>query len=214
MIRFSGYEWDVRYLPSPRGGGANDYDPANAWTDDKGRLHLKIAKSDDQGGARWTCAEVALRRSLGYGSYSFVIDDVSSFEPATVLGIYTWDNSNADQNYREMDIEISRWGDPQSKNTQYTVQPYYVPVNLFRFTTPAGVMTHSLQWEPGRASFRSVRGGETTGRSRILAEHVFTSGVPSPGSETIRLSFYVYGKTRTPLQNEAEVVFEKFEYLP
>jgi hypothetical protein len=113
-----------------------------------------------------------------------------------------------------MDIEISRWGDPQSKNTQYTVQPYYVPVNLFRFTTPAGVMTHSLQWEPGRASFRSVRGGETTGRSRILAEHVFTSGVPSPGSETIRLSFYVYGKTRTPLQNEAEVVFEKFEYLP
>jgi len=28
------------------------------------------------------------------------------------------------------------------------------------------------------------------------------------------LSFYVYGKTRTPLQNEAEVVFQKFEYLP
>jgi hypothetical protein len=214
MIRFSGYEWDVRYLPSPRGGVTNDYDPANAWTDDKGRLHLKIAKSDDQDATRWTCAEVALRRSLGYGSYSFVIDDVSSFEPATVLGIYTWDASNADQNYREMDIEISRWGDPQSKNTQYTVQPYYVPVNLFRFTTPAGVMTHSLQWEPGRASFRSVRGGETARRSRIVAEHVFTSGVPSPGSETIRLSFYVYGKTRTPLQNEAEVVFEKFEYLP
>jgi hypothetical protein len=214
MIRFSGYEWDVRYLPSPRGGVTNSYDPANAWTDDKGRLHLKIAKSDDQDGSKWTCAEVWLRRSLGYGSYSFVIDDVSSFEPATVLGIYTWDASNADQNYREMDIEISRWGDPQSKNTQYTVQPYYVPVNLFRFTTPAGVMTHSLQWEPGRASFRSVRGGETDRQSRIVAEHVFTSGVPSPGSETVRLSFYVYGKTRTPLQNEAEIVFKKFEYLP
>lgn len=214
MIRFSGYEWDVRDVPSPRGGVANDYDPANAWTDDKGRLHLKIAKAADQDAPTWTCAEVTLRRSLGYGSYSFVIDDVSSFEPATVLGIYTWDSSSEDQNRREMDIEISRWGDPQSKNTQYTLQPYYVPVNLFRFTTPAGAMTHSLQWEPGRVSFRSVRGREATPQSRVVAEHVFTSGVPSPGSETVRLSFYVYGKTRTPLQNEAEVVFEKFEYLP
>jgi hypothetical protein len=220
MIRFSGYEWDVRDVPSTRGGVANDYDPANAWTDDKGRLHLKIAKSADQDAPNWTCAEVTLRRSLGYGSYSFIVNDVSSFEPATVLGIYTWDAFSEDQNRREMDIEFSRWGDPQSKNTQYTVQPYYVPVNLFRFTTPAGVMTHSLRWEPGRTSFRSLRGGKSVRgggavpRSSAVAGHVFTSGVPTPGSETIRLSFYVYGKTRTPLKNEAEVVIDKFEYLP
>ena len=33
----------------------------NAWTDDKGALHLRIAKESD----KWTCAEVTLTRSFG-----------------------------------------------------------------------------------------------------------------------------------------------------
>jgi len=214
-LNFSGYEWDVRQLPSPRGGASNPYDPANAWTDANGWLHLRITKAAKE----WLCAEVSLRRSLGYGSYLFIVQEVSQLEPAAVLGMYTWDDLNADQNHREMDIEISRWGDPASKNTQYAIQPYYVPVNMFRLMTPGGVITHSFYWEPGRVLFKSVRGksisGSETGTgSGVIAEHVFTSGVPSPGSELVHLSLYVYGKTRTPLQNEAEVVIERFEYLP
>ena len=42
VIQFSGYEWSVRAAPSDR-GGRNDYDPANAWTDDQGAMHLRIA---------------------------------------------------------------------------------------------------------------------------------------------------------------------------
>jgi hypothetical protein len=219
-LHFSGYEWEIRQDPSPRGGVSNQYDPANAWTDEKGRLHLRIART----GAGWSCAEVNLRRSLGYGSYLFAVREVSHLEPAAVLAIYTWDDLNADQNHREIDIEVSRWGDSVSKNTQYAIQPYYVPVNMFRFNTPAGVITHSIHWEAGRVLFQSFLGAGLRGAgvaipgqgagSRIVAEHTFTSGVPSPGSETARISFYVYGKTRTPLQNESEVVIEKFEYLP
>jgi len=210
ILQFSGYEWEVRQNPSPRGGVGNAYDAANAWTDADGKLHLRIAKSAEG----WSCAEVNLRRSLGYGSYLFVVHEIMRLEPAAVLGLYTWDDLNAAQNHQEMDIEISRWGDPVSKNAQYVIQPYYVPVNVFRFMSPhGGVTTHSFHWEPGRVSFRSTRGGSVRGTS-VLAEHVFTSGVPSPGSESVRMSFYVYGKTRTPLQNEAEVVIEKFEYLP
>jgi hypothetical protein len=219
-LHFSGYEWEIRQNPSPRGGVSNNYDPANAWTDANGWLHLRISKTADKS---WSCAEVNLRRSLGYGSYLFVVREISPLEPAAVLGLYTWDDLNSDQNHQEMDIEISRWGDPVSKNAQYVIQPYYVPVNVFRFMSPAGVTTHSFHWEPGRVSFRSIRGRSiggksnnvsATGRSRVVAEHVFTSGVPSPESESLHMSFYVYGKTRTPLQNEAEVVIEKFEYLP
>jgi hypothetical protein len=157
---------------------------------------------------------VSLRRSLGYGSYYFTVREISRLEPAAVLGLYTWDVRNADQNHREMNIEISRWGDPESKNAQYAIQPYYVPVNMFRFTAPPGAMTHSFRWEPGRVSFQSVRGAGTETSSRAIAEHEFTSGVPSPGSETLRLSLYVYGKSRTPMQKEAEAVIEKFEFLP
>jgi hypothetical protein len=207
-LHFSGYEWRVRDAPSSR-GGLNLYDPANAWTDLSGALHLRIARAS----GKWTCAEVSLTRSLGYGTYSFVVRDISHLEPASVFGIFTWDYSGADQNYREMATEISRWGDPASKNAQYVVQPYYVPTNVARFAAPAGALTHSFHWEPGRVSFKTI-GGSPGGGARAVAEHVFISGVPSHGIESIRMNLYVYGSAQIPLENGAEVVIDKFEYLP
>ncbi|WP_321475559.1 glycoside hydrolase family 16 protein [uncultured Paludibaculum sp.] len=209
-IQFGGYAWDVRRLPSDRGGVANPYSAENAWTDAQGMLHLRISKSQDG----WACAEVNLQRSLGYGSYVFVVKEVTKLEPATVLGFFTWDDQGAEENNREIDIEISRWGDASSKNTQFAIQPYYVPVNVVRFATPGGRVTYSFRWEPGRVSFKAVRGvGEQHGVN-VISQHVFTSGVPSPGSEAVHLNLYVYGKTRMPQQNGTEVVIEKFEYLP
>ncbi len=209
-LYFSGYEWRVRNAPSARGGTMNLYDPANAWTDTSGALHLRIAKQSN----KWTCAEISLTRSLGYGSYSFVVRDTARLEPAVVLAMFTWDYAGDDQNNREMDIQISRWGDPANKNAQYEVQPFYVPANVARFTTPAGVLSHSFHWEPGRVTFRTMRGPASDPRGEIVSEHVFTSGVPAPGAESVRLALYVYGKSDEPLQNGAEVVVEKFEYLP
>jgi hypothetical protein len=208
-IHFSGYEWRVRDAPSSRGGG-NIYDPANAWTDPSGALHLRIAKAS----GKWTCAEVSLTRSLGHGTYSFVVRDISRLEPAAVFGIFTWDYSGADQNYREVDIEVSHWGDPAIKNAQYVVQPYYVPANVDRFSAPAGTLAHSFHWEPGRISFSTARGPQSSAGARAVAEHVFTSGVPSHGIESIRMNLYVFGNAKIPLENGAEVVVEKFEYLP
>jgi hypothetical protein len=208
-IHFSGYDWVVRSAPSDRGGSTNAYDPANAWTDTDGALHLRIARS----AGKWTCAEVRLTHSLGYGSYRFVVHDTSHLEPAVVLGLFTWDDREAGQNHRELDIEITRWGDPDSKNAQYVVQPFYVPANVYRFTSPAGPLTYSFRWEPERVLFRTGRGAEP-GPSGVIAEHAFTTGIPSPGGESVRLNLYIFGSAKSPLQNEAEVVIEKFEYLP
>jgi hypothetical protein len=210
MLQFSGYEWRIRTAPSSRGDTMNLYDPANAWTDADGALHLRIAGEP----GRWTCAEVALTRSFGYGTYSFVVRDTSQLEPAAVLAMFTWDYSGAEENNREMDVEISRWGDPTSKNAQYQVQPFHVPANVARFDVPPGVLTHSFRWEPGRVSFRTVRGRANAPRPEVVSEHAFTSGIPAPGVETVRVAFYVFGKTGQPVQNGAEVVVEKFEYLP
>jgi hypothetical protein len=209
-LQFSGYEWRVRNAPSSRGDTRNLYDPSNAWTDESGALHLRIAKRSD----RWTCAEVTLKRSFGYGSYSFVVRDTSRLEPAAVFAMFTWDYAGGDQNNREMDIEISRWGDPASKNAQYEVQPFYVPANVARMTMPSGLLTHSFRWEQGSVSFKTVRGAGTNPAAELVGEHVFTSGVPAPGVESIRMAFFVYGNSVSPLQNDAEVVVEKFEYLP
>jgi hypothetical protein len=209
-LRFSGYEWQTRQRSGNRGGVPNTYEAANAWTDASGFLHLRIGGRADQ----WTAAEVTLKRSLGYGTYHFVVRDTSHLEPAAVLTLYTFDESEADPNHREVSIELSRWGDPANKNAQYVIQPYYVPANVARFAAPAGVLTHSFQWQPGRVSLSTVRGADSGTRSRPLAEHVFTSGVPVPGGETVHICVYPFHQGGTPLRNGAEVVIEKFEYLP
>lgn len=200
-LQFSGYEWRTRQTPSDPGGTHNDYDPANAWTDDHGYLHMRIAGTP----GHWTCAEVNLTRSLGYGSYSFVVRDVSQLEPSAAFTMLTWDDTGPQ---REMDMEISRWGEPTSKNAQFVVQPYHVPANSVRFEAPAGRVTYVLNWEPGRASFQATRG-----TSEIIARHAFTSGIPSPGNESIHMNLYVFGN-RNPLWHGTEVIVEKFEYLP
>ena len=46
-IAFSGYEWEVRQVSSDR-GGANSYSADNAWVDENGHLHLKLAQRDGQ----------------------------------------------------------------------------------------------------------------------------------------------------------------------
>lgn len=208
-IQFSGYDWIVRSVGSPRGGRNNIYDTANAWTDANGFLHLRIA----QNAGEWTCAEVKSSRSLGYGTYVFVIRDVSQLEPAAVLSVFTWDEAEAGQSHREMNIELARWGDQASKNAQYVVQPYYVPANVFRFNVPAGTLTHSIRWEAGQAAFKTVRGTSANGPS-VIAEHTFTTGVPTSGNETVHLGLYIFGNTTNPLKKDVEVVIEKFEYLP
>ena len=77
-LQFSGYEWEARSVPSARGGNTHVYEPGNVWTDSSGALHLRMARNADA----WTCAEVGLKRSLGYGTYLFVVRDSAHLEPA------------------------------------------------------------------------------------------------------------------------------------
>jgi hypothetical protein len=203
-LQFSGYEWRVRNATSTRGDRVNPYSTANAWVDKDGALHLKIAKESD----KWTCAEVTLTRSFGYGQYSFVVRDTSKLAPSVALSMFTWDYAGGDQNHREMAIEIRHRGDPANKNAQYVVQPFYVAANVARLNVPTGVVRHSFRWEPGKLTFRTVSESET------ISEHVFTSGVPSPGVETVRMALYILGNTDNSEQNGTEVVIDKFEYLP
>ena len=105
-IEFDGYEWTVAHAISERNGVPNVYDPANVSVDSDGHLHLRIVRRSD----RWTCSEVILPHSFGYGTYRFSVEDISHLEPAVVLTLFTWDDLGAEQNHREMDVEISRWG--------------------------------------------------------------------------------------------------------
>lgn len=209
-LHFSGYDWTLRTAGSYRGGSHNSFDPANAFIDANGALHLRVTKR----GVDWICSEVKLTRSLGYGTYRFTVRDTSHLEPSAVLTFSTWDSVGVEENRRELDIEISRWGTAANDNAQYVVQPYYIPVNIVRFSVPAGILTHSIHWEPGRATFSTAARSRDTATPRVIQEHVFTSGVPSVGGDSVRMNLYVFGKGQVPPKNDTEVVIDKFEYLP
>jgi hypothetical protein len=205
-LKFSGYDWEVRTIASDKGGTNNPYDPDNAWTDASGALHLQIKRK----AGRWSCAEIFLNRSLGYGTYLVTVRDTSRLEPAAVFSMFTFEDLAGEQHYREMDLEISRFGDAASKNNaQYVIQPFYVPGNLFAFAAPSGTLTHS-----GRATFKTFRGRSASAGVTVVSEHAFTSGVPSAGQAKARLILYVVASDKNPLQKDNEVVVEKFEYLP
>jgi hypothetical protein len=206
-MNFSSFEWEVYRVPKDTFGALYLNSPSNAWTDQKGWLHLRITKEPEG----WTGAEINLTRSLGYGTYSFLVHELSELEPATVLGMLSWDPLDAGQYHRAFDILLGQFGDPAIKNGQYSILPFNIPANQYRFTAPRGAMTHSFRWERGRLSFQTQATG---GRSHVVAEHVFTSGIPTPGGERIHINLFAYGNSPVPQKNQVEAVVEKFVYLP
>jgi len=210
ILNFSGYEWTTSAGPIFHAGSRNFFDPANVWTDEKGALHLRISGSP----GKWAGAELKLARSLGYGTYRFQLRDVSHLEPSALLTLITWDGFGTESTRRELDVELGRWGDPDNTNANYVVQPYYVPANIVAFRVPPGTYTHSFRWEAGKVTFSTVAGSGNTGAGRVINQHVFTSGVPSPGGESVRIALYVFHQGHIPLKNENEVIIDKFEYLP
>jgi hypothetical protein len=210
ILNFSGYEWTTSTGPIFHAGSRNFFDPANVWTDEGGALHLRISGSP----GNWTVAELKLTRSLGYGTYRFQVRDVSHLEPSALLTLITWDGVGTERNRRELDVELGRWGYLDNDNVHYVVQPYYVPANFVAFRAPPGLYTHSFRWEPGKVTFSTVAGSSNTNAGRVINQHVFTSGVPSPGGESVRIALYVFHQGPIPLKNENEIIIDKFEYLP
>lgn len=212
FIDFSGFNWRVRWKPSDRGGTSNPYNPENVSVDPAGALHLRIIKRDQQ----WTCSEVSLTRSLGYGTYSFTVEDTSNVDRSAVFGMFNWDYSTDQENHREFDINISRWGEPQSRNAEFVLQPSLLPVNSSRFVAPAGKLKHTIVWEAGRITMTTSRASGPPASS-LVYRHVFTSETPTPGLESLRMTLFAYRKPNeksSSLQHPVEVVVDRFEYFP
>ena len=210
ILNFSGYEWTTSSGPIFHAGSRNFFDPANVWTDERGALHLRISGSP----GKWAGAELKLTRSLGYGTYSFQVRDVSHLEPSALLTLITWDGVGTESTRRELDVELGRWGHLDNTNVNYVVQPYYVPANVVAFRVPPGLYTHSFRWEQGKITFSTITGSSNTGGGRVINQHVFTSDVPIPAGESVRIALYVFHQGPIPLKNENEVIIDKFEYLP
>jgi hypothetical protein len=210
-LKFSGYDWSVRMIASDKGGTNNLYDPENAWTDARGALHMQIKEKSGS----WSCAEIFMNRSLGYGTYSVTVRDTSRLEPAAVFSMFTFDEWASEERFREMDIEVGGRRDvATATNARYVIQPLYIPGNLYPFAAPSGTLTYVLHWESGHATFKTLRGKPAGAETQLVSEHEFISGIPVPGKAVVRLIFYVVASDKNPMRKPSEVVVEKFEYLP
>jgi hypothetical protein len=208
-LQFSGYDWTVQTGMSDHGGQPYAYDSANAWTDNKGYLHLRMNYRN----GRWACSEVSLQKSLGYGTYKFVVQDAAHLRPSAVLGMFTWDDAHSTNFRNELDVELSRWGKADNPNAQFVVQPFFGPDNLTRFSIPAGITTYLVRWEPGKASF-SAFGGEATSPTKPIYEHVFQSGVPTPANEKVHVDLYDFHHSEALSGQPEEAIIESFAFVP
>jgi hypothetical protein len=214
-IRFSGYTWRVKASRTPVGPGPNRFSgrAKNVWLDSRGRLHLGIVKRSGS----WYCSEVVNTASLGYGSYYFTLAGrVDRLDRNAVLGLFTWDDTSAAYSHREIDIELSRWGDPSAANAQYVVQPWQKPGHEHRFRVRLGgdLSTYRFTWSPRAVRFTSYR-GRPGARGKTIQSWTFAGGgVPRPGSEHARLNLWLMDGEPPSRRHEVEVIVQSFRFVP
>lgn len=205
-IEFAGYSWLTKIATQPVGPGPNYFSdgPDTVWVDEEGRLHLRLAPGDN---GAWYAAEVVCTASFGYGTYQFLVDSpVDSLDPNVVLGLFTWDDDPA-QNHRELDIEFARFGAPSSPAGRYTVQPYQQAGNVFGFRQPpVSESLHMFMWSAAAVTFESAAGD-------LIAQHVFTSDIPSPGNEHARMNLWL-DRGYAPTDGQpVEIVIRDFTFI-
>ncbi len=208
FVQFGGYRWEVRDSEGQRQGpGPNLFSPdsRDVWVDAKG-LHLTLSHR----GGVWRSSQVVLDRSLGYGTYRFTLGSrVDALDPQAVLGLFTWDDDEADA-HRELDFEFSRWSDPLRSNGQMVVQPFDTFGNLVRYELPPVTGTvHQFEWLPESVAFSS-----RTREGRVLAEHIFVNGLPRPGEERTMINLWL-NEGKPPTDGKSvEVVVSRFGFIP
>lgn len=220
-IKFSGYWWSLLHSDWPIGAGPNYYtdDPNDIWVDPNGHLNLSIIDKDPN----WNCSEAVANENLGYGTYVFTLrDEVNSLDPNIVLGLFIYDVPDQWGNHREIDIEFSRWGDPNDPNfVQYVVQPWPHPGNIHRFridyTADTETTTHEITWLPDQIDFRSYYGDPPLKDTQDIIEtwsYRNIDDIPLPGTENPRINFYLMDGDPPQNGQDAEVVIKTFRHWP
>ncbi|MBN2019346.1 MAG: hypothetical protein JW749_03900 [Sedimentisphaerales bacterium] len=212
-IPFAGFNWLIKDSGTrPVDPGGNIFNHNNVWVDDDG-MHLKVTKVGDS----WHCAEVFMEKSLGGGTYRFVVDNNTPLlDPTIVLGLFTWDKFAPHYTNREMDIEISRWNNPFADNAQYVIQPADAGrIHRFNVDPCDKDITHILEWGFGVAGFESFYGTTLPPDETTLIDSWVYAGndVPRPGNENVRINLWLNGEAPTD-GNEVEVIIKDFEVTP
>lgn len=212
VISFSGFEWIVRSSgTAEQGPGPNLFSDAeeNVWVDAQGRLHLKIVEK----GGLWYCSGITLRHSQSYGQYIFyVASDVSQLDQHVVGGLFTYMNDE-----EEIDIEFSRWSDPDNKNSQFAVQPSHQAENKVRYdlNLTGTQSVHAFNWQPEFIDFISLQGHDLEADgSKVIHQWKYTGDdIPPDSEERLKINLWLFRGQAPSDGQEQEMIIEKVEYV-
>jgi hypothetical protein len=222
-IEFSGLSWTVKDLFWDPGPNQFSNSAQNVSVDGQG-LHLRITRR----GGQWLCAEVVSESSFGYGRYLWTVSSpVGGLNENCVLGLFTFDADAPQAAYRELDVELSRWGDPGSpNNAQYVTQPYEPAGHLHGFNLQLGtepVSTQIIDWRRDGIRFRTIRGdySEPPDAGYLLQEWFYPPSdlfgqaqVPEPGKGNVRMNLWLFNRRPPSDAQEVEVIIHRFTYIP
>jgi hypothetical protein len=171
----------------------------------------------------WSCAEVWLDTSLGFGRYEFeVTGRPDQFDRNIILGLFNYPNSPSigPDGTNEIDIEFAQWGDPNNPNRlNWVVYPpalgpgHTSEVRLLPLNGDA--TTHRFDWSPTGVHYQSWHG---YGTAFPLAEWNFAP----PNSNTrvpqtpipVHMNLWLF-QGRAPFNGQpVEVHIRDFRFTP
>jgi hypothetical protein len=213
VIDFSGHKWEVKTSGEyPIGPGPNYFsdDPADVWVDGSGYLHLNIVSR----GGKWYSTEVICTDTLQYGAYTITLASrVDLLDKNVVLGFFSWDTDAPQYNYREIDIEFSRWGEDAAQNAQYVIQPWSVSGNRYRYymSLTGTDSIHCFDWHPDRVQFDSRDGGGSLLQSWTYTN---TAYIPPAGAGNAHINLWLLNGSAPSDSQNVEVVIKSFQFVP
>lgn len=217
QISFAGHTWNVKASSDATvGPGPNYFSDSSddVWVDGSGYLHLKIV----QRSGRWYCTEVFSTDAFGYGTYTFQTTcRADQLDPNVVLGMFTWDDAAPTYNYREIDVELGRWGAVVNDNAQFVVQPWQTASNMHRFDIPASgsAFTHGFLWTPHSVYFQSLTGTRSIPGDAAYEIESWTytgSDIPPEGQGNARINLWLLDGSAPTDSQPVEVVITNFSY--
>lgn len=218
IIRFAGIDWWVKTNIVPLYPGPTRFSESSdtVSVDANGRLHLKIVTRN----GIWIGAEIVSMAKIGRGTYKFYLDSpVGTLDPNVVVGMFTWSNDPA-FNHREIDVELSRFGNPNDlNNAQFVVQPYLTPGNVFRFLVSPGAIqsAYSFEWLPSQVNYKAARGPtpDPADSNLVLAQwsNMLSSAVVA-GDQNLRLNLWLVGGLPPSDGKEVEVIVRDVQITP
>lgn len=217
-ISFSGYTWIVKVSSDEKmGPGPNNWSNDNAYVDASGNLHLKLT----QKGGQWYCAEVTSTQSFGYGTYQWDVEGrTDTLDRNIILGLFNYSDVDGRD---EMDIELSRWGHPDSNNTNYTIYPAQGAANpaywhkTFNTTLVGGTYsTQRFTRNSDKSVFFQELGGFQDGDANLI-DSVTCFNPPNSISTLampVHMNLWLFQGMAPVNKSNVEIIIHSFKFTP